>query len=103
MSSRHPPKDDDEEEPSQPTTKETPDKTDASEKTEPEPSETLDEEPPSSLAGKDVEQVAQTGRIIILEEREIPFEEERPPNFSPNFKIRLYRVRSRGRSREEKE
>jgi hypothetical protein len=31
--------------------------------------------------------------IIILEERDIPFEEERPPNFSPHFRVKVKRVR----------
>ena len=30
-------------------------------------------------------------QIIILEEREIPFKEEKPPNFSPHFKVRVHR------------
>ena len=32
-------------------------------------------------------------RIVILEERDIPFEEERPPNFSPHFDVKVHRVR----------
>ncbi len=39
-----------------------------------------DEEPPSN-------------RIVVLNERDIPFEEERPPNFSPHFAIKVHRVR----------
>lgn len=34
-----------------------------------------------------------TNRIIILEERDIPFEEERPPNFSPHFEVKVHRAR----------
>lgn len=41
--------------------------------------------------------------IVILAEREIPFEEERPPNFSPHFQIRVHRVRRREEPREVKE
>ncbi|MFW9831919.1 MAG: hypothetical protein ACFFD8_09090 [Candidatus Thorarchaeota archaeon] len=32
-------------------------------------------------------------RIVILEERDIPFEEERPPNFSPHFSVKIHRIR----------
>jgi len=38
--------------------------------------------------------------IAILREREIPFEEERPPNFSPHFQIRVHRVRQRDKPQE---
>ncbi len=31
-------------------------------------------------------------RIVILGERDIPFEEERPPNFLPNFQVKVHRV-----------
>ncbi|MFX1562815.1 MAG: hypothetical protein ACFFDP_05870 [Promethearchaeota archaeon] len=93
MSDRPPAKD--EEQVSQPPTKE---KTES----DSEPSEVLDEVTSSSLEEED-EQAAQAGRIVILEEREIPFVKERPPNFSPNFKIRIHRIRNGGSSREEKE
>jgi hypothetical protein len=32
-------------------------------------------------------------RIVILEERDVPFQEERPPNFSPHFEVRVYKIR----------
>ena len=32
-------------------------------------------------------------RIVILEERDIPFREERPPNLSPNFEVKVHRSR----------
>ena len=32
-------------------------------------------------------------RIKILAERDIPFQEERPPNLSPNYEVKIYRVR----------
>jgi hypothetical protein len=41
--------------------------------------------------------------IAILAEREIPFEEERPPNFSPHFQIRVHRVRRPEKPREVKQ
>jgi hypothetical protein len=34
-------------------------------------------------------------RIVILEERDVPFQEERPPNFSPNFEVKVHRIRRR--------
>lgn len=30
---------------------------------------------------------------VILEERDVPFVEERPPNFSPYFRVRVHRLR----------
>jgi len=41
--------------------------------------------------------------IVILGEREIPFEEERPPNFSPHFQIRVHRARRTEKPREVKQ
>jgi hypothetical protein len=38
---------------------------------------------------------APTKPIVILAERDIPFEEERPPNFSPHFQVRVHRTRRR--------
>jgi hypothetical protein len=32
-------------------------------------------------------------RIVILQERDIPFKEERPPNFSPHFDVKVHRIR----------
>jgi hypothetical protein len=51
--------------------------------------------PPSSpeASGQPAEVSAPAKPIAILREREIPFEEERPPNFSPHFEVRVYRVR----------
>ncbi|MDO8125497.1 MAG: hypothetical protein Q6364_14110 [Candidatus Hermodarchaeota archaeon] len=34
-----------------------------------------------------------SNRIVVLNERDIPFEEERPPNFSPHFAVKVHRVR----------
>ena len=34
-------------------------------------------------------------RIQILRERDIPFEEERPPNFSPYYSIRIHGKKKR--------
>jgi hypothetical protein len=41
------------------------------------------------------EQPPSMDRIVILEERDIPFEEERPPNFSPHFEIKIHRAHRR--------
>ncbi len=41
--------------------------------------------------------------IVVLNERDIPFEEERPPNFSPHFAIKVHRVRKDTRSEENEE
>ena len=41
-------------------------------------------------------------RIVILRERDIPFDEERPPNFSPNFAIKVHRVRKSSEQEDEK-
>jgi hypothetical protein len=32
-------------------------------------------------------------RIVILGERDIPFQEERPPNQSPNYEVKVHRAR----------
>jgi hypothetical protein len=66
-------------------------------------------EPPEdtsrSSVPEPIEQTAETPTstkpIAILAEREIPFEEERPPNFSPHFQIRVHRVRRREQPEEE--
>ena len=42
-------------------------------------------------------------RIVVLNERDIPFEEERPPNFSPHFAVKVHRVRKDTRSEENQE
>ena len=42
-------------------------------------------------------------RIVILRERDIPFEEERPPNFSPHFSIKVHRVRKSTEPEDKKE
>ena len=39
------------------------------------------------------EHTSSMNRIVILEERDIPFEDERPPNFSPHFDVKVHRVR----------
>ncbi len=64
-----------------------------------------DEESPPS--GQDEEQPAdasrKSNRIVILEERDIPFEEERPPNFSPYFAIKVHRAKKRSHMEEPEE
>jgi hypothetical protein len=44
-----------------------------------------------------------SNRIIVLDERDIPFEEERPPNFSPHYAVKVHRVRKDTRSEENEE
>jgi hypothetical protein len=44
-----------------------------------------------------------SNRIVVLNERDIPFEEERPPNFSPHFAVKVHRVRKDTRSEENEE
>ncbi len=44
-----------------------------------------------------------SNRIVVLNERDIPFEEERPPNFSPHFAVNVHRVRKDTRSEENEE
>ena len=34
-----------------------------------------------------------SNRIVVLNERDIPFEEERPPNLSPHYSVKVHRVR----------
>ncbi len=45
-----------------------------------------------SKAGEEAEEDKPVRPIIILEERDIPFEEERPPNFTPHFHVKVNRV-----------
>ena len=40
-------------------------------------------------------------RIVILGERDIPFQEERPPNLSPNYEVRVHRARRKTEENEE--
>ncbi len=42
-----------------------------------------------------LEDTSKTNQIVILEERDIPFEEERPPNFSPHYAVKVHKVRKR--------
>lgn len=35
-------------------------------------------------------------RIMIIEERDIPFLEERPPNLSPNYEVKVHRTQRKG-------
>jgi len=44
-----------------------------------------------------------SNRIIVLNERDIPFEEERPPNFSPHYAVKVHRVRKDTRSEDNEE
>lgn len=44
-----------------------------------------------------------SNRIVVLNERDIPFEEERPPNFSPHFAVKVHRVRKDNRLEENEE
>lgn len=77
MSSR-PPKDEDE--PEEPPQEPKPEGSSADPRTE---------EP--MLGEEDGTQVHRS-RIVILGERDIPFEEERPPNHLPNFQVKIHRV-----------
>jgi hypothetical protein len=40
-------------------------------------------------------------RIVILGEREIPFEEERPPNLSPNYEVKVHLARRKKEANDE--
>lgn len=42
-------------------------------------------------------------RIVILQERDIPFEEERPPNFSPHFDVKVHRIRKPSEEEDQRE
>lgn len=44
-----------------------------------------------------------SNRIVVLNERDIPFEEERPPNFSPHYAVKVHRVRKDPRSEDNEE
>lgn len=44
-----------------------------------------------------------SNRIVVLNERDIPFEEERPPNLSPHFAVKVHRVRKDTRLEENEE
>ena len=44
-----------------------------------------------------------SNRIVVLNERDIPFEEERPPNFSPHYAVKVHRVRKDTRSEDNEE
>ena len=40
-------------------------------------------------------------RIVILGERDIPFQKERPPNLSPNYEVKIHRARRKTEEKEE--
>lgn len=42
-------------------------------------------------------------RIIILQERDIPFEEERPPNYSPHFSIKVHQIQKPANQEEQED
>jgi hypothetical protein len=44
-----------------------------------------------------------SNRIVVLDERDIPFDEERPPNFSPHYAVKVHRVRKDPHSEENEE
>lgn len=62
-----------------------------------------EEEPQEAVEEEASTKKEPANRIIILEERDIPFEEERPPNFSPHFAVKVHRVRKHERKEELKE
>jgi hypothetical protein len=50
------------------------------------------EPPEDEPDAAEAETEVQRSRIIILGERDIPFEEERPPNLLPNFQVKVHRI-----------
>lgn len=64
-----------------------------------------DNEEPKELDGKTqlTEEQSKKNRIIILQERDIPFEEERPPNFSPHFAIKVHHIRKSSKTENQEE
>lgn len=70
--------------------------------TKPKPDKHKEAQPPASseLIAQQTKTPTPGKPIAILRERQIPFEEERPPNFSPHFEIRVHRVRRREKPQE---
>ena len=62
----------------------------------------MSERPPDKEETEEEEEPT-SNRIVVLNERDIPFEEERPPNFSPHFAVKVHRVRKDTRSEEKEE
>jgi hypothetical protein len=63
----------------------------------------MSDQPPDKEEEKEEtekEEEPTSNRIVVLNERDIPFEEERPPNFSPHFAVKVHRVRKDTRSEE---
>ena len=56
----------------------------------PDENDTPEKDEPSELV---TPEEASKNRIVILGERDIPFQEERPPNLSPNYEVKVHRVR----------
>jgi hypothetical protein len=55
--------------------------------------EKLPEKDEKTEPDSETESSTKEKRIVILQERDIPFEEERPPNFSPHFDVKVHRIR----------
>jgi hypothetical protein len=70
---------------------------DKSSKKEEQPSEPKDE---SQLPSENT--LGEKG-IVILGERDIPFLEERPPNFSPHFSVTVHAIRKASKQEDQKE
>ncbi|MFX1564364.1 MAG: hypothetical protein ACFFCH_00070 [Promethearchaeota archaeon] len=66
---------------------------------EPPPEKEETQEPDGNT--QPTEEQSKKNRIKILQERDIPFEEERPPNFSPHFAIKVQRIRKPSEKEEE--
>lgn len=49
------------------------------------------------------EDLSNDNRIVILQERDIPFEEERPPNFSPHYSVTVHHVRKESEKENQEE
>jgi hypothetical protein len=63
-------------------------------------------DPPSEVENdqeESEEEQPNSRRIVIIDERTIPFVEERPPNFSPHYAVKVHRVKKAKHVEEDEE
>jgi hypothetical protein len=67
------------------------------------PDDEKNNEEPNEDKQPSSEDLSKDNRIVILQERDIPFEEERPPNFSPHYSVTVHRVRKESEKENQEE
>ncbi|MFW9934644.1 MAG: hypothetical protein ACFFDU_03820 [Candidatus Thorarchaeota archaeon] len=67
------------------------------------PDDEKNTEKPNKNERPSSEGLSKDNGIVILQERDIPFEEERPPNFSPHYSVTVHHVRKESEKEDQEE